>query len=344
MTKELRFGHLRHDEINKFQTFIREHWKSDHIFSKDTTVFDWQHKGREYYHCIAATKATRIVGVQCVIPLWHFDENLENTEIFLSLFRAIDKEGIGIGLRLYRKVLAVYSPKFVGSVGLTERMIPFHKRFGFVFGEMDHHVLLSPYRRNYKIAVVPSTVSVKEKACNSSIFLRSLDKKDLKSIANDRLYSYQVPRKSSAYVISRYLDHPVYTYRVYGVIENGSVQAFGVIRLVAVNGSIAHRLVDYLGPDKYIVDFFLGAQSILKECDGEYVDFYSYGISKRLFKKVGVLNRREIRGLVIPDHFEPFKQNNRDIHFAFDAVENASDVRLFKGDGDQDRPSRLLEP
>ena len=343
MTKELRFGHLRHDEINKFQTFIKNHWKSDHLYSKDTTVFDWQHKGLEYYHCITARKATRIVGVHCVIPLWHFDESLEKKDIFLSLFRAVESEGLGIGLRLYREVLAAYSPKFIGTVGLTERMIPFHKRFGFVVGEMDHHVLLSSYRRNYKIAVVPQTISIREMACTSTTSLRKLNKKDLRSITNDRIYSYQVPRKSSAYVISRYLDHPIYTYKVYGVIENGSVQAFGVIRRIVVDNSVVFRLVDYIGPDKNIVEMFLGAQSILKEHDAEYIDFYSYGIPKRLLKETGVLNRKEVRGLVIPNYFEPFLQKNQELLIAFDTRTNAPNVRLFKGDGDQDRPSRIPE-
>ena len=116
--KELRFGHLRHDEINKFQIFIKDHWKNDHLYSKDITVFDWQHKGREYYHCITAKKETRIIGVHCVIPLWHFDDSLKKTDIFLSLFRVVENEGIGISLLLYRKVLATYSPQFIGTVGI----------------------------------------------------------------------------------------------------------------------------------------------------------------------------------------------------------------------------------
>ena len=226
-------------------------------------------------------------------------------------------------------------------MAFTDRMIPFHKRFGFVVGAMDHHVLLSPYLTNYKIAVVPSNISTRGATRTPTICLKTLSKNDLRDLRNDKLYSYQVPRKSSEYIISRYLDHPIYSYKIFGVIEDGGVQAFGVIRLVSAGNSVALRLVDYIGPDKKIVDFFGGASYILKEFDGEYIDFYSYGIPKRLFEEAGVLNRRDTRGLIIPNYFEPFLRENQDLIIAFVTLTDESKVRLFKGDGDQDRPSRI---
>jgi hypothetical protein len=339
--KELQFGQLQHGELKKFQRFIKENWKNKHLYSKDATIFDWQHKGFEYYHCVTAKRSQRIIGVHCVIPLWQFDNNLEQTDIFLSLFRAIDGETPGIGLQLYTKVLAFYAPQFIGSVGIAEEMIPFHKRFGFVIGEMSHHVLLSSHCENYKIAVVPTNISTETVASRSTTCLRRLDKNDLVSTGLERLYTYQVPKKSSAYIVSRYLNHPVYSYRIYGVIRDGRVEAFGVIRLVVVGKSVALRLVDYVGPDNKIIDFFDGAHDLLRKYTGEYLDFYSYGISERLFKEAGVLNRKEVDHMIIPDHFEPFVQKNQNLLIAFSTEANTSNVRLFKGDGDQDRPNRM---
>ena len=35
---------LQPKDLPKFQSFIREHWRKDHIFVQDTSIFDFQHK------------------------------------------------------------------------------------------------------------------------------------------------------------------------------------------------------------------------------------------------------------------------------------------------------------
>ena len=135
----------------------------------------------------------------------------------------------------------------------------------------------------------------------------------------------------------------MYSYKVYAVIENGTVQAFGVLRLIFVEHGVVFRLVDFVGPSEKIVDFFKGVNRILEEFDGEYLDCYSYGIPKKYFEEAGALNRKDTRGLVIPDYFEPFLKENQDLLIGFNTIYPASDVRLFKGDGDQDRPNRIPE-
>jgi len=44
---------LQHNEIGKFQEFIREHWDKNHLFAKETFVFDWQHKNPTINRCIS---------------------------------------------------------------------------------------------------------------------------------------------------------------------------------------------------------------------------------------------------------------------------------------------------
>ena len=343
MTKkiDLVFNHLGHHEIKEFQVFIKKYWKKNHLYSRDQFVFDWQHKGQNYYHCLTAKKMTRIIGVQCFIPLWHFDEHLEKTDILFALFRAIDGEGIGAGLQLFRKVLEIYSPTFVGSVDIEKHMISYHKWNGFLVDKMDHHVLLSPYRANYRIAIVQKAVAEKPKGSSEKISLREMSVKDLKN-SNRALYSYQIPKKSPKYVMARYFDHPVYSYKVIGVIKDGELRALIVIRPVYVGSAVAFRIVDFIGPNEQIINFSLEAHKLLKQYEGEYLDFYSYGIPKQLLKTAGLINRRETQGLVIPNHFEPFQQENQDLLVAVKTSGKLSKVRLFKGDGDSDRPSRLL--
>ena len=43
---------------------------------------------------------------------------------------------------------------------------------------------------------------------------------------------------------------------------------------------------------------------------------------------------------IIPEYFEPFVNKNIDLYSAY--ISNEKNIRLFKGDGDMDRPSKIL--
>ena len=61
---------LKESDIPAFQTFIHEHWKAGHIFSKEESIFRWQHMrpgDKEAHYCIAKD-GDEIVGIQGVIP------------------------------------------------------------------------------------------------------------------------------------------------------------------------------------------------------------------------------------------------------------------------------------
>ena len=82
---------------------------------------------------------------------------------------------------------------------------------------------------------------------------------------------------------------------------------------------------------------------LLKENKAEYVDFYSYGLSVDLIQKAGFINRKKIKSLIIPGYFEPYEKKNVDIRFGYKISQSQRKipVRLFKGDGDVDRPNAI---
>ena len=67
---------LKFDELNNYTQFIKNEWSKDHIFTYQSDLFNWQHKGPFAYHCMAAFKDNELVGVQGVIPLYQFDKYL----------------------------------------------------------------------------------------------------------------------------------------------------------------------------------------------------------------------------------------------------------------------------
>ena len=125
------FELLAHHEIQYFQDFIRKHWGKNHIFAQEASVFDWQHKGLDTYHCMVTKQNGNMIGVHGIIPLNHFDKNLTNNHIFIALWRIIDGKGIGIGLRMYKEILAEYKPEFIAGLGINSRSLTFYKWQGF---------------------------------------------------------------------------------------------------------------------------------------------------------------------------------------------------------------------
>ena len=80
---------------------------------------------------------------------------------------------------------------------------------------------------------------------------------------------------------------------------------------------------------------------MLEEYDAEYIDLYSHGVQIELLEQAGFINRKKVNNLIIPNYFEPFEQKNIDLTFAYKTIQTLPPVRLFKADGDQDRPQRL---
>lgn len=332
---------LAHQELKMFQEFIKNHWQEDHIFAKETSVFDWQHKGPLTYNYMTAKQNGDLIGVFGFIPLNHFDSYLPKTQIFLSLFRVIEDRGIGIGLGLYKSILKRYTPEYISGMGMAPRMFGFHKWQGFKVGIMDHHVALSPFVDEFKVARVPKNLRLNLQKNKSSVTFQKVTKRGLEDLNTKQLYLYQWPLKSNTYIKNRYMNHPVYTYDVYAVSQNNKLQALCVLRPVFKEDSVVLRFVDFMGPNEAFPLLYDFVWDILKQYNAEYMDFYSHGIPSILIQEAGFINRQKIKDLIIPNYFEPFERRNVDLEYAYRSLQSRPPVRLFRADGDQDRPKQI---
>ena len=78
-------------------------------------------------------------------------------------------------------------------------------------------------------------------------------------------------------------------------------------------------------------------QNLLNQNNYEYIDFYCEGIEKGILENAGLKLKDATDLNVIPNYFEPFVQENIDIHYF---TNYDSSFPIFKADGDQDRPSQ----
>jgi len=340
LMKNINFGKLYPYEVKKFQKFINKYWKKNHLLTINDKVLNWQYQKANDYNFFVAKKNNNIIGIQGFIPLKHFDKNLDNNQIFLAFRKVIEGKHIGVGLKLHEEVFKECKPKFVSVIGIDEKSHNFLKWQGFNVEKMDHHAILSQSVNKFKIARVNNLKIVNKKKNKDTSFIE-LNIKNIKFLLVSNFYKVQIPLKSNNYIINRYLKHPFYKYRAILVMQKKKPEALMVIRPIKINNSLVLRFVDFIGTSKSFLLTYDVSIKLLQKYKAEYIDIYSHGIAKKIFNQAGYINRYKEKSLIIPNHFEPFERKNIDIYCAYKSNYKNKIIRLFKGDGDGDRPSIL---
>ena len=70
----------------------------------------------------------------------------------------------------------------------------------------------------------------------------------------------------------------------------------------------------------------------------------NFSLSTENLEASNFILRQAFDDLVVPHYFEPFVRENIDLNYAIRLRSDTdlNNVRLFKGDGDQDRPSQII--
>tara|TARA_B100001540_G_scaffold284486_1_gene276840 strand:+ start:18660 stop:19721 length:1062 start_codon:yes stop_codon:yes gene_type:complete len=335
----------------EIQKFIDSNFKKNHILSRNHKLFKWAYVDKKI-NCAVALLNKKIVGIYLYIPLYQFDKKLKkNHHIFGSLWtikgfkknqtKNFNKKKIIIALRLFQKTFQLVKTDLDIAIGLDARFYKFHKSQGYEkIGKLNHHFIVSPYINKTKILDI-SILSKTKKIKKNKLKIRYKKIKkisDFKKFKVDNLFKYQIPLKSKIYLIKRYLKHPIYKYHIY-LIYNKKALNICVFRIVKFNNTNVIRFIDYVGSNKSFLHLKTFFNEIFILHNAEYLDFYSYGIPLDILKNTGLINKDNNKKIIVPNYFEPFVNKNIDIHIGFRKFNERGKIRIFKGDGDQDRPN-----
>lgn len=332
-------------DVDDVLAFIDAHWKPGHIFTRHRGLFDWQHALRdrtgEYSIAIARRTADRmLLGILGYIPTRQFDSSIGDNTVWLALWKVRDDaDSAGLGLRLLTFVTESEPHTTLGVVGFNAAVAPIYRALGFTIGELRHYVLPNPDVDRYEIATLHAPVRRALEASN--LRAKQMDAANASAeTANLQLGSRnaKAPGKTAAAFIARYLHHPIYRYRCEVIHRGHSAIGLLATRMATHDGRIALRIIDYLGPDDAVPGLGPLVLEQVRAAGAEYADIYNWGIDPDLFAQAGFSQVDPDGRDVVPDHFEPFEARNIRLRFA---IKSDSPVVLFKGDGDQDRPSQL---
>jgi hypothetical protein len=327
------------NDVPEIMSFINSEWKEGHIMAKDQDFFLYEHQNRDQVNfVISKDKDMQINGVLGFIPT-ALDEDSDVATVIWKVAKNNDNPILGIQLLQYLKDLK--GIRTVLSVGINKKTIGIYNYLGMHTNSLDQFVMLNNDILEFNIARVAqlSHFDNVELSLPKNYVIKPInDDLELQGFDFER-YRQNIPFKNLKYFSKRYFHHLIYRYDIYGAFFKNEIVGLIVTRIQSYNESQAVRIVDFIGDEKCFVDFgrFIG-ELILKK-GYEYADFYCFGLDKDTLNNAGFHMVDPLQDeLIIPNYFAPFVQKNVPIYFFAD-TEKINNVKLFKADGDQDRPN-----
>lgn len=348
-------------DLNRIVSYLHTDWRTNHIFVQSPDFFVWQHTDPDSLHLLTYVLAERIntedseiIGLLGYMPFRRFDISLESSSLSLAIWHVRKDAGTpGLGLQLLNWLIKNKTPDFIAAIGLSEMVIPIYRAYGYTLAQLHQSAIFGPASASMKIASGVPEAAFHQLIENPSIQLRALKRSDGQNpifcARIDQLGDSVMPSKSWKYLVGRFFEHPVYTYKIYAVSENNEISAVLVLREIQIALPTGlHRvlrIVDMLGPSEILAKAAPALQRLIAEHESEYIDIMQWGIDPLMLRNAGFIDAEHTPGLIIPNYFEPFEKKNIDIKIAFKSYSKVHHrpARLMRADSDQDRPSQLLK-
>lgn len=337
---DIRF--CKKDELLLLVDFIKNYWKTDHIFVKSIELLNFQHYDNalsRYNFIIGFNTLTKeIDGIIGIIPLSQFDPELSiNMDTWGGIWKVRtdvkNKEISNLGAKLF-SIFDLYSSH--GSIGMSKIAIFLHKIRKYKIGILNQYYILNNKVDDFKVA---KNINIKKhyfiEGHRSKIKIKYIE--DLLEYHDSDFKDTYFPKKSINYFYNRFQKHPLYKYNFWEIYDTNS-KSIIVTRKISLFGASILRIVDVYGRLEKFDSLFDQFQEILHFENAEYIDILNFGIPEIIFIKLGFY-KLDVKGnLVIPNYFEPFLQENIEINCAYKCT---GEYIIFKADSDQDRPSIL---
>lgn len=321
------------NEFKNLLDFLKKNWPNKNTVFSNKSFFHWMYYNKKLkkYNFIIFNQDNKIRS--CLGLLIN---PILSKKVIWSTFWLVDsknRKNIN-GLSLIYYLIKKFSSCIIATVGLNPKTIPIYNTLGFKVKYLNHHYIVNPYIKNFKLIKFERKRKINLKANDYSIFIfKKIDflKKNLNLKKFQKLFL-----KNIDYYIKKYQNHPIYNYEFYLIRKKNKFLGFFIGRICKFTNRKALRFVEYFGSLKEIKNIKFNLYNLLKEKNYEYLDFYNLGIDKKILKRAGFEQNKFSKNIIIPNYFEPFKKKN--INLCSAAWPKKTKLIIFKGDGDQDRP------
>lgn len=321
-----------YDDIPNIMQFMDEHWKPGNILAKNREFFEWQFvDGDKINMFLGIDKDNgKIYGMTGAVVY----SKSSNPDISGCTWQVIKSSNPMLGLDLAEYMNEQLYIRYNCGLGLSQKSVRINKLLGCTVIAMDHFYRLAD-RADYKIAKITEKSIPKVKDTGYRLELIH-SAEEMRQVVPEEILASYVPKKDYTYIEKRYFNHPVYHYDIWKIVgkEKESHSVF-ITRDEVMQDRKMCKIVDYYGDIEEVSYITSALDKLIKERNYEFVDIYSYGVPTVLYEQAGFCRCGDDSENIIPNYFHPFVQENITLKMIDYRIDG---LRMFRGDGDQDRP------
>jgi hypothetical protein len=333
-------------DLPEIMEFIDSEWKTGHILSQSKEIFLWQYGNRnsEKLNFLLARSRDKIVGtLGFTVNSQYCTSDFPNDIKWLSMWKVTSEAEKGTGLRLLNTLESVRPTFGIGTVGCNESALKIYKSLGFQTGELKHYYQPNVYWKfgensiyNFAKSELPELIQE-----NTALFTEApkeiidLEETLLCHISNNR---HIVNLKSPEFFINRYLNHPFYEYQLKIIADKEKNElGFIIFRIASTPQGNVLRILEIIMSTPGI-NLSSAIQELLEDSNCQYADYFTNIVENEKLFEYGFMTVDSSMNL--PNLFEPLSKLRSRIHFAI-KLKNNEEIKISRGDCDQDRPNIL---
>lgn len=331
-----KIGIAKIKDLSSIMKFFSDEWSPDHILSKDKDFFLYQYGSQENLNFVLAKDIKGSISATLGFIPTSADKN---SPIFTTMWKVSNNSSSAtLGLKLFSYLQDLNIGPLM-SVGINEKTEDIYKLLKLHVGSLEQYFIPNKNLKRFQIAQF-----------SEKIFQDSQKKEYLTNwtidfidphIFKDFFLTNSGSLKDFDFIKRRYCDHPYFKYKFLGAFNQKNLISLMIIREVSYKNSKALRIIDYFGEEVYIAKFTLFLKELIVNNAYEYIDFFCFGLDQKNLQNAGFSKSCISDHInIIPDHFDPFHKKNIAIKF-FAQKDKIGNLKLFKGDGDQDCPRRF---
>lgn len=321
------------DDIDRVMEFLRENWGENHVMANSRALMCYEHTwlGKFTYVIAEDSSSKKIYGVCGYLPY----SVQTPCDMGAGIWKTIPSPRFLLGTEILKYVQDKTGCRMLACCGTNLKTKRFRKLIGHFNGKLNQFYRLNE-KSEYKVAIIANKI-ILHPTCELKYCMEKLETiEDFKEKFQIERFQNIMPYRDIEFINHRYYNHIKYRYILLGIHTSKQIDAVVVGREVHMNGRKIFRIIDFLGDANALRGTFLAGEQFIGENDYEYIDFYEYGLPEKVLNEAGFVKREDEDVNIIPNYFEPFEERNVEIHISTNVT---GAFRMFKGDGDQDRPN-----
>ena len=327
-------------DANEIMDFIKKEWKKNHILAINKKYFLYEYQNKKFLNFVICRNSFNQISATLGFIKSSSDKSASVWTTMWKVSKSNNLPMLGIEMLNF---LRRKNFKSVMSIGINPNTEEIYKFLKFNVGSLNHYYIINRDLRKYKIAKVPKNILAGkfEYTKDKNLFFKKINTASLANMFNFKKYKHRLPFKDFDYFKKKFFENPIYSYDVYGAFDKCSLLSMLVLRICKYKKSTCMKIVDFYGEESTLNTFIFNLEKIMRNEGHEYIDLLSRGLNEKTIFKAGFVklnfNKKDI---IIPNYFEPFVRSNIHIKYFCDTKE-LKQLRIYKSDGDQDRPSQL---